>query len=263
MKRLITGLVLGAFFFWAVCFAPANAFLVVLIAVALLCYYEFLGIVAATYPQQPNLTRTFTGYVAGVILLLLPLPDIGIFVILFALLSFALSLTRQKLDSVLPLTAASVLGLLYIFGSWRFSIALREVSPWWLLFAAAVNWFGDSAAYYFGKNFGHNKLSPHISPGKTWEGAVASLVVSGIAGVTYLHFMFPKVPAWQAVLLCVAANTAGQVGDLCESAIKRGAGVKDSSNLLPGHGGWLDRVDSSLFSIPVVYWLIQLEWFTR
>jgi phosphatidate cytidylyltransferase len=118
-------------------------------------------------------------------------------------------------------------------------------------------------AYYVGTAFGRHKLSPHISPGKTWEGTAASLCASSIAGVAYLHFLFPKVPAWQAVLLCAAANVAGQIGDLCESAIKRGAGVKDSSHLLPGHGGWLDRVDSSLFSIPVVYWLIQLEWFQR
>jgi phosphatidate cytidylyltransferase len=158
------------------------------------------------------------------------------------------------------MTACSVLGLLYVFGSWRCAVELRAISPWWLLFAAAVNWVGDSAAYYVGKNFGRHKLSPRISPGKTWEGTAGSLVVSGIAGVTFLHFMFPHVPAWEAVLLCAAANAAGQVGDLCESAIKRGAGVKDSSNLLPGHGGWLDRVDSSLFSIPLVYWLIHFGW---
>ncbi len=263
MKRLVTGLILGGVFFWIVCFAPQKTFLMALIAVALVCYYEFLGIVAATFPQYPNLAKTFTGYVAGVILLLLPLGQIGGFVLLFALLSFALSLRHERLDAVLPLTACSVLGLLYVFGSWRCSLELRAVSPWWLLFAAAVNWVGDSVAYYVGTAFGRHKLSPHISPGKTWEGTAASLCASGVAGVAYLHFIFPKVPAWQAVLLCAAANAAGQIGDLCESAIKRGAGVKDSSHLLPGHGGWLDRVNSSLFSIPVVYCLLQLDWFQR
>jgi phosphatidate cytidylyltransferase len=260
MKRLVTGLILGVFFFWLVCFAPQQVFLIVLIGVALLCYYEFLGIASATFPQYESLTKTFTGYVAGVIVLLLPLGQVGVFVLLFALLSFALSLRHSKLESVLPLTACSVLGLVYVFGSWRCALELRAISPWWLLFAAGVNWFGDSAAYYVGKNFGRHKLSPLISPGKTWEGTFGSLIFSTMVGVTFLHFMFPHVPAWEAVLLCVVANAAGQVGDLCESAIKRGAGVKDSSNLLPGHGGWLDRVDSSLFSIPVVYWLIKFGW---
>lgn len=260
MKRLITGLLLTPFFFYIVCFAPQQVFLATLVGVALLCYYEFLGIASATFPQHENLTKTFTGYVAGVIVLLLPLGQVGIFVLLFALLSFALSLRHSKLEAVLPLTACSVLGVIYVFGSWRCAVELRAISPWWLLFASAVNWFGDSAAYYVGKNFGRHKLSPSISPGKTWEGTTGSLVFSGIAGVAFLHFMFPSVPAWQAVLLCVVANAAGQVGDLCESAIKRGAGVKDSSNLLPGHGGWLDRVDSSLFSIPLVYWVIKSGW---
>jgi phosphatidate cytidylyltransferase len=260
MKRLITGLLLTPFFFYIVCFAPQPVFQAVLVGVALLCYYEFLGIASATFPQYEDLTKTFTGYVAGVIILLLPLGQVGVFVLLFALLSFALSLRQGKLEAVLPLTACSVLGVVYVFGSWRCAVELRAISPWWLLFATAVNWVGDSAAYYVGKNFGRNKLSPLISPGKTWEGTAGSLIFSGIAGVTFLHFMFPRVPAWESVLLCAAANAAGQVGDLCESAIKRGAGVKDSSNLLPGHGGWLDRVDSSLFSIPLVYWLITSGW---
>jgi phosphatidate cytidylyltransferase len=260
MKRLITGLLLLFYFYYIVCFAPQPVFQATLVAVALLCYYEFLGIASATFPQYESLTKTFTGYVAGVIVLLLPLGQVGVFVLLFALLSFALSLRHSKLESVLPLTACSVLGLVYVFGSWRCALELRAISPWWLLFAAGVNWFGDSAAYYVGKNFGRHKLSPLISPGKTWEGTFGSLIFSTMVGVTFLHFMFPHVPAWEAVLLCVVANAAGQVGDLCESAIKRGAGVKDSSNLLPGHGGWLDRVDSSLFSIPVVYWLIKFGW---
>lgn len=261
MKRIITALVLTPFFFYIVCFAPQKVFQATLVGVAMLCFYEFLGITSASFPQHENLTKTFTGYVAGVVILLMPLEQVGAFVLLFALLSFALSLRHARLDAVLPLTACSVFGLLYVFGAWRCGVELRAISPWWLLFASAINWVGDSAAFYVGKNFGRHKLAPVISPGKTWEGTAGSLVVSGIAGVTYLHFMFPSVPAWQAVLLCAIANAAGQLGDLCESAMKRGAGVKDSSNLLPGHGGWLDRVDSSLFSIPVVYWIIKFSLF--
>jgi phosphatidate cytidylyltransferase len=261
MKRLITGILLVPFFFYIVCYAPQPLFLATLVGVALLCYYEFLGIASASFPQYENLTKTFAGYVAGVIVLLVPLTQVGVFILLFALFSFALSLRYSKLEAVLPLTACAVFGMIYVFGSWRCAVELRAISPWWLFFASGVNWAGDSAAYYVGKNFGRRKLSPVISPGKTWEGTAGSLIASCIAGVTFLHFMIPRVPAWEAVLLCVVANAAGQMGDLCESAIKRGAGVKDSSNLLPGHGGWLDRVDSSLFSIPVVYWLVKFSGF--
>ena len=115
-----------------------------------------------------------------------------------------------------------------------------------------MNWIGDSGAYYFGRNFGRHKLAPIVSPGKSWEGAAASLVVSVLFGVFVLP-RFVGIGLWQAAAVSVAANIAGQIGDLAESAIKRGAGVKDSGTLLPGHGGMLDRVDSSLFSLPVLY----------
>jgi phosphatidate cytidylyltransferase len=263
MKRILTGLILTPFFFWIVGYAPPTVFVATVLVVALLCHYEFLGIVGASYPQFPSPARTVLSYIAGVFVLLIPPGQIGILAILFALLAFALALSHDRMDAVLPLTSASVFGLLYVFGSWRCAIELRQISPWWLLFAAAINWVGDSAAYFVGKSFGHHKLAPRISPGKTWEGTLGSLVISGGLGVVYLHFLFPQVALWIAVPLSLGANVAGQVGDLCESAIKRGAGVKDSGTLLPGHGGWLDRVDSSLFSIPVVYWLLQTGWFPR
>ena len=97
-----------------------------------------------------------------------------------------------------------------------------------------------------------------VSPGKTREGAGASLVSAMVFGMLYLPWAIPGVPLWKAALLSVVANIAGQVGDLAESAIKRVCGVKDSGNLLPGHGGMLDRVDSTLFSMPVLYTLLGL-----
>ena len=129
MKRLITGLLLTPFFFYIVCFAPQKVFQATLAVVALLCFYEFLGITSATFPQHANLTKTYTGYVAGVVVLLLPLEQVGVFVLLFALLSFALSLRHGKLAAVLPLTASLALGLIYVFGGWRCAMELRAISP--------------------------------------------------------------------------------------------------------------------------------------
>jgi phosphatidate cytidylyltransferase len=97
-----------------------------------------------------------------------------------------------------------------------------------------------------------------VSPAKTWEGAVGSVAGGLLAGAVYAHYLIPSAPLFEVLLLAAAGNIAGQVGDLCESAMKRGAGVKDSGTTLPGHGGWLDRIDSSLFSIPVVYALVEL-----
>lgn len=262
MKRLITGLIITPFFFYVVAFAPDWAFLIVLALVGLFALYEFLGILAARFPEAEDLRRNPVPYAAGLVLLVLPSQE-GVFLTLYGLLAMVLVLRCKDMASGLPLAAGLLLGVVYIFGSWRCGVFLRGLSPWWMLFALAINWVGDTFAFYGGRTFGKHKLSPVISPNKSWEGSISSVVSTMILGSVYLHYLFPQVPMWQGLGLCLAANVSGQVGDLSESAMKRGAGVKDSGNLLPGHGGWLDRVDSSLFSVPVVYWIITQPWFTR
>jgi phosphatidate cytidylyltransferase len=142
-------------------------------------------------------------------------------------------------------------------------------------FLLLVVWFGDTAAYYIGRNFGRHKLAPTISPGKSWEGAIGSVAGSlaaagmllGLASyqqhsdflATVLQrwdmapLTFPDQP-WYWLVLAVVVNIAGQVGDLAESALKRSANVKDSGSLLPGHGGVLDRIDALLLAAPVLWY---------
>lgn len=260
MKRLITGLVMMPLFFWIVAFAPDWVFVGALAAVGCFCLYEFFGILGARFPEYESVQRNPAGYAAGLFLLILPSSE-GLFLTLFALLALLLTLRSRDLGAVLPLAGGLVLGVIYVFGPWRAGVGLRALSPWWMLFALAVNWAGDTFAYYTGRAIGKRKLAPRVSPGKSWEGTIASSVAAMVLGTVYLHYLLPQTPLVSAVFLCFAANAAGQLGDLAESALKRGAGVKDSGTLLPGHGGWLDRVDSSLFSVPVVYWLIQQKWF--
>jgi len=262
MKRLITGLILTPLFFWIVALSPDLVFLLALAAVGLICLYEFFGILAARFPDFENLQRNPAGYAAGLFLLILPSHE-GLFLTLFALLALVLTLRSRDLAAVLPLAGGLLLGVLYIFGPWRAGVSLRAIGPWWMLFALAINWAGDTFAYYAGRAFGKHKLAPRVSPGKSWEGTIASSLAAMGLGALYLHYLSPATPWTHAIALCFAANAAGQVGDLAESALKRGAGVKDSGDLLPGHGGWLDRVDSSLFSVPVVYWWISQQWFPR
>jgi phosphatidate cytidylyltransferase len=149
-------------------------------------------------------------------------------------------------------------GAIYIGGAWVCAFRLRMVNPHWLLFAFLLCWAGDTAAYYVGKNFGRHKLAPKISPGKTWEGAVASVAGGVLAGAIYAHYLIPAAPLGLVLMVGAAGNIAGQIGDLIESAYKRWGGVKDSGSSLPGHGGWLDRIDSSLLGVPAVY--VVLQW---
>ena len=251
MKRILTALALFPLAFYGTFWAPYWVFFTIVACVALLCFYEFAGIVAAHGIERPGLLA----YVAGVLLLLNPSP-----VVLVGIALLTVSLRLDRLPGVLPAAAASLLGVVYVFGAWRSAIDLHALSPYWLLFALAINWVGDIAAYYTGRVFGRHKLAPRVSPAKSWEGAVGSIAATIIFGLLYRNQL--KVGVIEVVLVSAFGNVAGQLGDLAESAMKRGAGVKDSGTLLPGHGGWLDRLDSSLFSMPVVYWLhstLQLQ----
>jgi phosphatidate cytidylyltransferase len=120
----------------------------------------------------------------------------------------------------------------------------------------AVVWVGDSAAYFGGRALGRHKLAPEISPNKTVEGSVAGLMGSVAAGIAMGTWLLGLSAAFMAGISLVA-GIAGQIGDLAESALKRSAGVKDSSTLLPGHGGMLDRLDSLMFAAPVFYWFFR------
>jgi phosphatidate cytidylyltransferase len=252
MKRIGTALVLIPVFAYVVLWAPQWFFLAADIAVALACFYEFSNLAGAHAIARPGLF----GYAAGVLLILLPQRDIG-FVALIALLAMALSMRSRDLAHALPYAGALFVGVIYVFGALRCAAELRAISPYWAFFALSVNWVGDIFALYVGRAIGRHKLAPRVSPGKSWEGAIASAVSSLLYAALYFPKLLPQVPLAEAFAVALAGNVAGQIGDLCESALKRGAGVKDSGQVLPGHGGWLDRVDSSLFALPTIYFIVE------
>ena len=257
MTRVLTSVILLPVVVGIVLFGPAWSFLLLMALVGAVAFYEYDGIVAGHGIPRSG----WPGIAAGLVLLLTPEPLTPIVtpvIVVLALALMTLGLRAQKLETVLTSAAAALLGVIYIFGAWRCAIQLRDANPHWLIVALLVSWAGDTAALYVGRSFGRHKLAPRISPGKTWEGAAASVVTGLLAGMIYAIFLIPTAPLFLVVALSAAGNVSGQVGDLCESALKRGAGLKDSGQSLPGHGGWLDRIDSSLFSIPTVYLLLRL-----
>ncbi len=260
MRRLITGIGLLAIALYLIFFAPHAIFVAAAVCMGVLCYWEYAGLVASHSIPKPGVF----GLLAGLLILFSPYvaraAGIGLLTGLTVLmvLAFVNSLRDANLGDVLPQVAAILLGAFYAFAPWRFAIDLRNKSVHLLFFALALNWAGDTAAYYIGRRFGRHKLARVVSPKKSWEGAVASVAGSVIFGLLYMGYFLPLVPRWEIILLAVLGNVAGQFGDLAESAMKRGAGVKDSSGILPGHGGMLDRVDSSLFALPVVYLLSSM-----
>ncbi len=198
---------------------------------------------------------------------------------------FGLGLARKELRTALPGAAASTLCLAYITLP-LYALILVESSPQGALLIAyllIVIWVGDTAAYYAGRTIGRHPMAPEISPNKTWEGAAAGFLGSVIAGTLLLIYIrqiyaglesvhlprqvsvmqsMPtlKVPTiWLAAMISGTLNVAAQIGDLVESTMKRGGGVKDAGNLLPGHGGMLDRIDALLFAAPLLWYYASFQ----
>ena len=130
----------------------------------------------------------------------------------------------------------------------------------WIMLVLMTAWFGDTGGYFAGRAFGKSKLYPEVSPGKTRAGAVGGLAASGLASVVANLLYFPELGWVDGLIITLVGGVLGQTGDLVESLLKRSTGVKDSGNLLPGHGGMLDRVDAVLFIAPWVYFYSHYVW---
>lgn len=154
-------------------------------------------------------------------------------------------------------------GLVLILPTWLALVQLKQAGGLSLIAIMATVWLADIAAYFFGRTFGRHKLAPSISPGKTWEGALGG----GFAVVVYGFFLAPKLPVALAenyallLIILVVMTAISIIGDLFESLLKRQAGLKDSSSILPGHGGVLDRIDSLTSTLPLValVWLASMH----
>jgi phosphatidate cytidylyltransferase len=274
MKRIVTAIVLIPLVLLLV--LKGHFWLLILAAavVALAAAWEFMALADAGGAKMPRIP-----VMVGIAVLFgcafRNADLIGPAICAVGLLLFMICVFRSPLDRVLLDSACSLFCLVYI-GFTLCTLPLigaQEGGPSLLLLLLFVVWSGDTAAFYVGKNFGRHKLAPRLSPGKTWEGTAASVAGSLVITVVLIELAkyltgrgidllaYPG-SIWNWLLLAVILNVAAQLGDLVESALKRGAGVKDSGTLLPGHGGVLDRIDALLLAAPVL-WYAQLfkQWF--
>ena len=288
IKRIATAVVLIPIVLLLVLKAPLYVLTFVSATVALLAVAEFLKLVTH-YAVQPMAAATHTFVALFFVFIIFassnrtPLVEttamlygIAISTALAPFVFLTVAMRRADLKSGYPAAAASTFAFAYIAIPMALLVAIRQqpAGAIWTIFTLLAVWAGDIFAYFVGKSIGRHHMSPEISPKKTWEGAVASIVASMIIGTLWIQhapaisstllriglidrrdgmFGLEQPQLWPIILLSALVNIAAQLGDLVESLIKRGAGVKDSGTILPGHGGMLDRIDAMLFAVPIVW----------
>jgi len=271
MTRILTALVLIAAVLAIVFLGPLWLLALAAAVVAALAAYEYRALAHQADVHIP--LWWLLGATVLIFFFTLRLPDFELPVLtLVTFILLAWSGFRAPLPRVLLDTSVGLFGLIYVVYPLTLLplIKAHEDGTGLLLFLFVCVWFGDIAALYIGRNFGKRKLAPTLSPNKTIEGSIASVLGSVVCGmgVYYLGIslsnrgfteLYIATPAWQIVLLAIVLNLAAQLGDLLESAIKRGAGVKDSGTMLPGHGGILDRIDALLLAAPVLWYILLLK----
>jgi phosphatidate cytidylyltransferase len=251
LKRLVSAFILLPLLYMYVMYLPAEYFLFLitfLSVVALAEFYTICGIRGIFM-----YSGLFWG--ASLLFVFFYRPDLFLGVLLFstvATITLRLFLTREPSGSI-PAVSAAIFGLIYLPGLMSFQLSLAKSGPAWIVMLYTAVWAADSAAFYTGKSIGKRRLYPEISPNKTIAGAAGSLV-GGILGAFLIKMtLLAQVSFLQAAVIGLAVGFSTILGDLAESMFKRDAGVKDSSHLVPGHGGVLDKLDGVTFAGPVFY----------
>ena len=277
-SRLITAFILIPLVIAALFRLPPVGFAITTIIICMLAAWEWGQLAGMASRQQRIWLAVLCGLLLSLMLFTLPpyqhdvhLPQVEIslwaslvwwVVALLLVLCYPASAALWRQSRPLRL----LFGILTIIPFFWGMLALRQyhydsdhfAGAWWLLFVMFLVWGADSGAFMFGKLFGKHKLAPKVSPGKTWEGFIGGLISSAIIALLFASLAPLSVPVGTLVICAVIATLASALGDLTESMFKREAGIKDSGNLIPGHGGILDRIDSLTAAVPVFACLLLL-----
>jgi phosphatidate cytidylyltransferase len=255
--RELTSLVGAPIAIWIIGWGHEYVFDGAMALICVLALYEFLALGKAKgYDVSTPLCIGIMLFILAGFIVNEISVELGMFAALL-IIPASYVITKKSLEDSLPSSAIAVLATTYVGMLGGSLIRLRNDFPQdgykLVYFLLLVVWLGDSGAYYVGRQFGKHKLSPRISPKKTVEGMIGGVSTSVIAAVVIHFTFFPRFPILHAVIAGVILSICGVIGDLAESMWKRSAAVKDSGTLIPGHGGFLDRFDSILFTAPILY----------
>lgn len=257
LKRWLTGIIVLPILIYAIDSPPGWIFYFILLLASITGLTEFYRITA------PDLSKRikWSGYALSLVLFLVILTE-NIY-LLPAVIVF-LAFVPMFLFVILPYSPGphlagdigkGLFGPIYVCLPIYLLIIIVQnpKGDLWIFFLLTVIFASDTGAFYCGRQLGKHKLHKTLSPGKTWEGSVGGILTSIIVSLGFLHLTHLREIDLHILALVVCLSIIGQIGDLAESMLKRGRGIKDSGTILPGHGGLLDRIDGLLFAIPVLY----------
>ena len=259
LKRLLTGIIALPILIYIIGFGPRQVFYAVLFIATIISLMEFYNITTVNLPKPVKIATYFLTFLLFLVIYQRQFLYTQFVIALFAFVPMTFfmftysSLNRTPTSEI----GMSVIGPLYIAIPLSMILHIDRYYPEdgyiWIFFLLTVIFASDTGAFYCGKLFGKHKLYKAISPGKTWEGAIGGTLCSFIAALWFLHLVPQCRISLGILILVVVLSVAGQIGDLVESMLKRNSGIKDSGNILPGHGGILDRIDGLLFATPILF----------
>jgi phosphatidate cytidylyltransferase len=265
MKRILTAVIVLPFLIASILISWLWWLFVLMAAASfVLALWEFY-LLAKRLQLKPD---SVPGFVAGAALITISIqnqPALNLLLFLLVIIVLVIAtligamLRGAPFDKMIASTGATILGVLYIALLGTHLVLIRtgfepQLSAHLLSFFFLVLMGSDSGAYYVGRAIGKHKMAPNVSPGKTWEGAVGGIAVALAMAVIAHYWFFRELPLKWMLPLALTMSIVGILGDLVESALKRSASAKDAANILPGHGGLLDRLDSLLFNAPLLYY---------
>jgi len=265
-KRAAVAVVAAPLILWAA-WRGGVAFFVFVEMIILLGLLEFYQLAKAKGMHPNQLLGVIAGLMLGAQIYFRGNQEIWLIEMFLVVLLVLVELFRNK-GSALHNAGATLLGFAYVAGLWSFMLLIRELpatlnlaygsAGTWIVMLLATIWVCDTAAYFCGLAFGRHKLFARVSPKKTWEGAVGGLIFAILMAVASHYWFVRNLRLIDAIVIGFIIGTIGQMSDLAESLFKRDAGVKDSSSLIPGHGGVLDRFDSEMLVAPLIYLYLLL-----
>lgn len=269
MNNLITRVLIAVIFIPFILYIshfggiPFMSFINLLILLGLLEFSSILKL------QKISISQTFlmiSGLLVGLSVYFFGDRFILLIILFGVLTSGLFQLTRYKFDNAVENLSSFLFGLIYVAVFFSFLILIREfphksgleyhLGGLWIIFLFLCTWFSDILSYFIGTPFGKHKISPLLSPNKSWEGSFGGIAGALLAAFVSKSIFLKEIPLFHLLSLAILISVFGQIGDFVESSFKRQVSLKDSSSIIPGHGGILDRFDSLLFSAPLVYFYL-------